>query len=141
MLLIDEIDKSDLDLPNDLLHVFEKGEFEIPELSRLSLLGEKPTIRPLDSDAEIEVPRGRVRCEEFPLVFATSNGERDFARIHARRCIFMEDATPARLDIVRAHFAELAAADQARIEGLVNSSTVPRRSGSSTDPAPQPGPR
>ena len=31
-LLIDEIDKSDIDLPNDLLHVFEEGDFEIPEL-------------------------------------------------------------------------------------------------------------
>ena len=35
VLLIDEIDKSDIDLPNDLLNVFEEGEFTIPELSRL----------------------------------------------------------------------------------------------------------
>jgi hypothetical protein len=35
VLLIDEIDKSDVDLPNDLLNVFEEGGFEIPELSRL----------------------------------------------------------------------------------------------------------
>ncbi len=35
ILLIDEIDKSDIDLPNDLLHLFEEGEFEIPELARL----------------------------------------------------------------------------------------------------------
>ena len=35
VLLIDEIDKSDLDLPNDLLNVFEEGEFGIPELARL----------------------------------------------------------------------------------------------------------
>jgi hypothetical protein len=34
-LLIDEIDKSDIDLPNDLLNIFEEGEFEIPELARL----------------------------------------------------------------------------------------------------------
>ena len=36
VLLIDEIDKSDIDLPNDLLHVFEEGRFEIPELVRLA---------------------------------------------------------------------------------------------------------
>ncbi len=30
VLLIDEIDKSDIDLPNDLLNIFEEGEFEIP---------------------------------------------------------------------------------------------------------------
>ena len=33
VLLIDEIDKSDIDLPNDLLNIFEEGEFEIPELA------------------------------------------------------------------------------------------------------------
>ena len=33
-LLIDEIDKSDLDLPNDLLNVLEEGQYEIPELVR-----------------------------------------------------------------------------------------------------------
>lgn len=35
VLLIDEIDKSDIDLPNDLLNIFEEGAFEIPELTRL----------------------------------------------------------------------------------------------------------
>src|SRR5262249_51923874 len=34
-LLIDEIDKSDLDLANDLLNVIEEGTYEIPELRRL----------------------------------------------------------------------------------------------------------
>lgn len=36
VLLIDEIDKSDINLPNDLLNLFEEGEFEIPELARIS---------------------------------------------------------------------------------------------------------
>ena len=35
VLLIDEIDKSDIDLPNDLLSIFEEGRFEIPELERI----------------------------------------------------------------------------------------------------------
>ncbi len=34
VLLIDEIDKSDINLPNDLLHLFEEGKYEIPELVR-----------------------------------------------------------------------------------------------------------
>src|SRR5947209_2045018 len=34
VLLIDELDKSDIDLPGDLLNVLERGEFEIPELAR-----------------------------------------------------------------------------------------------------------
>ena len=33
-LLIDEIDKADLDLPNDLLNVLEEGRFVIPEILR-----------------------------------------------------------------------------------------------------------
>ncbi len=36
VLLIDEIDKSDINLPNDLLNLFEEGQFEIPELVRRS---------------------------------------------------------------------------------------------------------
>ncbi len=35
VLLIDEIDKSDIDLPNDLLTIFEEGRFEIPELVKI----------------------------------------------------------------------------------------------------------
>ena len=34
VLLIDEIDKSDIDLPNDLLNVFEEGEFDDPRAAR-----------------------------------------------------------------------------------------------------------
>jgi MoxR-like ATPase len=34
VLLIDEIDKADPQLPNELLHLFEEGEFDIPELTR-----------------------------------------------------------------------------------------------------------
>jgi MoxR-like ATPase len=35
VLLIDEFDKSDINLPNDLLNLFEEGEYEIPELARM----------------------------------------------------------------------------------------------------------
>jgi MoxR-like ATPase len=35
-LLVDEIDKSDVDLPNDLLNVLDTGHFVIPELRRLA---------------------------------------------------------------------------------------------------------
>ena len=39
VLLIDELDKGELDLPSSLLNVLERGEYEIPELNRL---GEGP---------------------------------------------------------------------------------------------------
>jgi len=96
VLLIDEIDKSDLDLPNDLLHIFEEGEFEIPELARLPDDEAHRTVRVglLRSTAKVTIERGRVRCEEFPLVFLTSNGERDFPPAFLRRCIRLDIPEP-----------------------------------------------
>ncbi|MBB5866670.1 MoxR-like ATPase [Allocatelliglobosispora scoriae] len=84
-LLVDEIDKGDIDLPNDLLDVFERGEFHIPELTRLA--ADREEVRVDDSDDVVEIERGRVLCAEFPLVVLTSNGERDFPPAFLRRCI------------------------------------------------------
>lgn len=113
VLLIDEIDKSDIDLPNDLLHIFEEGEFEITELKRLSRLHHKhqqedtrkKTIDCWDGSST-EVIDGKVKCEAFPLVVMTSNGEREFPPAFLRRCLQLEIRQPSeeRLrDIVEAH--------------------------------------
>jgi MoxR-like ATPase len=112
VLLIDEIDKSDIDLPNDLLNVFEEGWFEIPELSRLA----HDTVEVQTHDAGISgkpdrvaIHRGRVTCRAFPFVVLTSNEERDFPGPFLRRCVRLDIAPPndsklAR--IVKAHFGE-----------------------------------
>ncbi|MFO0018184.1 MAG: hypothetical protein ACK52U_16750 [Synechococcaceae cyanobacterium] len=42
VLLIDEIDKGDLQLPNELLHLFEEGRYEISELTRARLEQDQP---------------------------------------------------------------------------------------------------
>ncbi|WP_217181506.1 MoxR family ATPase [Streptomyces sp. AC495_CC817] len=84
-LLIDEIDKSDLDLPSDLLDVLERGEFEIPELARYA--SDLVDVREWGSDARSPVVRGRVQCDRFPFIVMTSNGERDFPQAFLRRCI------------------------------------------------------
>jgi MoxR-like ATPase len=116
-LLIDEIDKSDIDLPNDLLNVFERGEFEIPELARLK--ESTVDVREDGSDRVFPVTHGKVRCYEFPFVVLTSNGERDFPGAFLRRCIRlrMPDPTPELLvEIVAAHLGpEVAAASNALI--------------------------
>jgi MoxR-like ATPase len=116
-LLIDEIDKSDIDLPNDLLNVFERGEFEIPELARLEEL--TVAVREDGSDRTFPITRGKVRCHEFPFVILTSNGERDFPGAFLRRCIRhrMPDPTPELLaQIVSAHLGpKVAAASEALI--------------------------
>ncbi|MFF5965294.1 AAA family ATPase [Streptomyces collinus] len=84
-LLIDEIDKSDFDLPSDLLDVLEHGEFEIPELARYQR--EEVDIREWGGDGLHTIANGRVRCDTFPFIVMTSNGERDFPAAFLRRCI------------------------------------------------------
>ncbi|MEV3874400.1 MoxR family ATPase [Streptomyces sp. NPDC049906] len=105
-LLIDEIDKSDLDLPNDLLNVLEEGRYEIPELVRAARHTPRARVM-VDGDAErVTVRGGAVRCRSFPFVVLTSNGEREFPPAFLRRCVSLRLRRPDgdRLErIVRAH--------------------------------------
>jgi len=103
-LLIDEIDKSDLDLPSDLLDVLERGGYEITELTRYSV--SQVPVRKWDSEETYTVERGKVQCTEFPFIVMTSNQERDFPAAFLRRCIRFSMPTPdeeAIRKIVRAH--------------------------------------
>ncbi|MFF4654554.1 AAA family ATPase [Streptomyces sp. NPDC001381] len=108
-LLVDEIDKSDLDLPNDLLNVLEEGQYEIPELlpaARHSAEGTTAEVLADGTDAPVTVNRGRVRCRAFPFVVLTSNGEREFPPAFLRRCVRLKLRRPGReqlTEIVRAH--------------------------------------
>jgi MoxR-like ATPase len=110
VLLVDELDKGDVDLPNDLLTVFEEGRFEIPELARLPEAQSEVSILTHGSDGErVTVSRGLVRCREFPVVVITSNGERDFPPAFMRRCVplGLPDPDEARLRaIVAAYLGE-----------------------------------
>jgi len=113
VLLIDEIDKSDIDLPNDLLNVFEEGEFEIPELTRLARVGSGTEVEVRTLDGKAPTENGWVRCHAFPLVILTSNGEREFPPAFLRRCVQLElkEPDPEHLrDIVRAHLGDEAVA-------------------------------
>jgi MoxR-like ATPase len=111
VLLIDEIDKSDIDLPNDLLHVFEEGRYEIPELARAA--PKQPHVKVLPSDGRpdrdedrVEIESGAVQTREFPFVVITSNGERELPPAFLRRCLRLEMPPPdeKRLrEIVEAH--------------------------------------
>jgi MoxR-like ATPase len=106
VLLIDEIDKSDIDLPNDLLNIFEEGKFEIPELARI---GERfPTVTLQTHDnCPTTIVRGQVQCTAFPFVILTSNGEREFPPAFLRRCLRLDlsQPTPEELaKIVETHF-------------------------------------
>ncbi|MFE6833365.1 AAA family ATPase [Streptomyces sp. NPDC057705] len=111
VLLIDELDKSDIDLPNDLLNVLEEGEFALPELERVA--DSEPEVQVLTDDGtKVTVRGGRVRCREFPFIILTSNGERDFPAALLRRCIQLKLGQPGEkrlATMVRAHLGEEAA--------------------------------
>ncbi|ALG69998.1 hypothetical protein VY88_10085 [Azospirillum thiophilum] len=92
-LLIDEIDKSDLDFANDLLNVIEEGDYEIPELRRL---GEGLVKVRNASGNEVSVTGGRLTATQFPFVVMTSNGEREFPAPFLRRCIRLTIEPPER---------------------------------------------
>ncbi|MFF8382670.1 AAA family ATPase [Streptomyces kanasensis] len=112
-LLVDEIDKSDLDLPSDLLDVLERGEFEIPELARYGR--DVVAVREWGGEDLHEVRRGRVQCTEFPFIVMTSNGERDFPAAFLRRCIRFTMPMPTPETLLRVVAAHLGA-DAARSE-------------------------
>jgi MoxR-like ATPase len=89
VLLIDEIDKCDIDLPGDLLHVLDRGDYEIPELVRE---GPEPVeVQRAGAEAPdqrtVWIRGGRVTCHEFPIVVITSNEERSFPPAFERRCL------------------------------------------------------
>jgi MoxR-like ATPase len=86
VLLIDEIDKADLEFPNDLLWELDKMEFYIPETK------------------ETVVAKNR------PIVIITSNAEKELPDAFLRRCIFHYIAFPDRdkmEEIVRVHYGDV----------------------------------
>jgi MoxR-like ATPase len=86
VLLIDEIDKADIDFPNDLLLELDEKRFVIDET------GENIVANP----------------ERPPIIFITSNDEKDLPDAFLRRCLFhyIEFPDESRLkDIINAHFS------------------------------------
>ncbi|MBL4685256.1 MAG: MoxR family ATPase [Nannocystaceae bacterium] len=72
VVLIDEIDKADLEFPNDLLHELDTMSFSIPETGRT------------------------VTAQQRPIVIITSNNEKELPDAFLRRCVFHFIEFPAR---------------------------------------------
>ncbi len=86
VLLIDEIDKADIDLPNDLLHVLEEGVYKIPELTPIAR--HRKTVNVLNRFGGLNTKKkGIVQCDAFPFIVLSSNGERDLPPAFLRRCL------------------------------------------------------
>lgn len=80
VLLIDEIDKADIDFPNDLLNELEWQPEKV-----------------------IEVPEGetRIQVRYPPIVFITSNDERELPAAFLRRCVFYYIDFPDKKDLIK----------------------------------------
>jgi MoxR-like ATPase len=86
VLLIDEIDKADLEFPNDLLHELDRMSFTVDET------GETMTAR------------------QRPAVVITSNNEKELPDAFLRRCVFHYIAFPDEAlmrEIVRVHHPDV----------------------------------
>ncbi|TGA85750.1 AAA family ATPase [Streptomyces sp. MZ04] len=125
VLLVDELDKCDQDLANDLLSVFEEGQFPIPELLRAQRQHPRVTVMTDDPRRDAEIVGGTVTCRAFPVVVITSNGEREFPPAFLRRCLRLRMPDPDRpqlVDMVMAHLRDAVEGppDSARADGLVD---------------------
>ena len=86
VLLIDEIDKADIEFPNDLLQELDKMEFFVYETSQI------------------------VRAKKRPIVIITSNNEKELPEAFLRRCFFHYIQFPE-IDtlrkIIQVHFPDI----------------------------------
>ncbi len=86
VLLIDEIDKADIEFPNDLLHELDEMSFYIYETDEV------------------------IKAKNRPIVIITSNSEKELPDAFLRRCIFhyIEFPTPELMEkIVKVHFPDI----------------------------------
>lgn len=97
VLLIDEIDKANNDLPNDLLHVLEEGTFAIEELRRSVKKSKGSTAKKILSNDGEKVPplQGEIEMHHYPVIVLTSNAEREFPQAFRRRCIELHLQKPS----------------------------------------------
>jgi MoxR-like ATPase len=86
IVLIDEIDKADIEFPNDLLRELDEMSFYIPETDQT------------------------IAAKHRPIILITSNAEKELPDAFLRRCLFhyISFPTPERMqDIVHSHFENL----------------------------------
>lgn len=95
VLLIDEIDKADIDLPNDLLNLFEYPSYTVHELARVADRGSEIRVLTEDANERVTLRGGQVLCRAFPFVIMTSNGEREFPPAFLRRCLRLDLPIPS----------------------------------------------
>jgi MoxR-like ATPase len=100
VVLIDEIDKADIDFPNDLLRELDQKEFTVEELDDERLTAEE----------RAEGHRRTYAAGQAPIIVITSNDEKELPDAFLRRCLFhyIDFPTAERLcEIVRVNIRGL----------------------------------
>ena len=86
VLLIDEIDKADIEFPNDLLQELDRMEFHVHELNQT------------------------IKAKQRPVIIITSNNEKELPDAFLRRCFFHYIAFPERgtmEEIIQVHHPKI----------------------------------
>ena len=86
ILLIDEIDKADVEFPNDLLRELDRMEFFVYETKKL------------------------IKANNKPIIIITSNNEKELPDAFLRRCFFHYIAFPDKetmIEIISVHFPKI----------------------------------
>lgn len=95
VLLIDEIDKAEPDLPNDLLEPLDRRSFSLPDGGKIEAAG----------DLKI-------------LTIITTNGERELPQAFLRRCVTLTLPEPGKNELVRIALEHDPNSNRARIEAI-----------------------
>lgn len=89
VLLLDEIDKADADLPNSLLETLDNGKFTVPWLKKT-----------VGVNCDGEKVRGKKKIR--PLVVITTNEDRQLPGAFVRRCMVLDLRLPSgKADLIR----------------------------------------
>lgn len=99
VLLLDEIDKADADLPNSLLETLDNGKFTVPWIHES-----------VGFDARGETPR--------PLVVITTNEDRQLPGAFVRRCLVLDLSLPEKETDLIEHLEERAVHHFPESEGM-----------------------
>ncbi len=96
LVLIDEIDKAEPDIPNSLLEPIGMLSFEVEDLGL------------------------RVKAEKPPLIIITTNEERDLPQAFLRRCVEIEIEPPTAEQLVRIGLAHFPSAAPSLLSAIAN---------------------
>jgi MoxR-like ATPase len=98
VVLIDEIDKADIDFPNDLLDVLDNFTFQIADLPAEE---EEDCCREKGFRRTVGAGRNHADPATLPIVVITSNREKRLPEPFLRRCLYLRLRFPESIDALR----------------------------------------